>query len=230
VNARTQSFVLLLFGGALLRVATTDTLLRFVRPSARPWAITAGVAILALASWSLARTTHERAAVDPHGHTGATRTAWLILAPVIAILVVAPPALGAYSAARQPATVAKPPDVAFPPLPAGNPTSIKLIDFAVRALWDDGRTLNGRNMALTGFVLRDRSGGFLLSRLVITCCAADARPVDIAIDSNSAVPAQGTWVTVRGTYAGLAPGDDTLPALKAASIAVISQPANPYDD
>ena len=107
---------------------------------------------------------------------------------------------------------------------------MKLIDFAVRALWDDGRTLQGRNVELIGFVLRPRTGGFLLSRLVITCCAADARPVDIAIDSAAAVPAQGTWVTVLGHYAGLAPGDSTLPALSAQAVTLISPPTNPYDD
>ncbi len=37
MTTRTQSFVLLLFGGALLRLASGDALLRYVRPVARPW-------------------------------------------------------------------------------------------------------------------------------------------------------------------------------------------------
>jgi hypothetical protein len=53
VNTRTQSFVLLLFGGALLRLATSDALLHYVRPISRPWVLLAGLAFVGLALWNL---------------------------------------------------------------------------------------------------------------------------------------------------------------------------------
>src|SRR5262249_29899999 len=121
VNSRTQAFVLLLFGGALLRLATTDALLRYVRPVARPWGLLAGAGGGALALWSLIVQSRARTrglddddGVDAHGHRhGASRAAWLVLASVVAILVIAPPALGAYSAKRLPVSSIKPPSRQF---------------------------------------------------------------------------------------------------------------------
>jgi uncharacterized repeat protein (TIGR03943 family) len=230
VNARTQSFVLLLFGGALVRLAVGDELLRYVRPVARPFVLAAGVSILALAVWSIAQS-HRRGIgepIDAHGH-GASHAAWLIIAPVVAILVVAPPALGAYSATRTPVTVAKPTDVAFPSLPSGDPVRLSLIDFAARALWDEGRTIASRTLSLTGFVVHTSAGGFTLARLVITCCAADARPIEIGVLGSGSPPRRDEWVTVTGHYAGVNPSDTTLPLLRATSVRRIGQPSNSYD-
>jgi uncharacterized repeat protein (TIGR03943 family) len=250
VNTRTQSFVLLLFGGALLRLATSDALLRYVRPISRPWVLLAGLAFVGLAGWNLVAAlrgakhndgidahghgvidAHGHGVIDAHGHSGASRAGWLVLAPVVAILVIAPPALGAFSASRVPATVAKPAvDISFPALVGRDPVPLSLIDFATRALWDNGRTLTGRKVALTGFVLRDQTGGFVIARLVITCCAADARPIDVGVESGAPAPPADTWVTVTGTYAGAGGSDGTLPLLTSTGVAVIRAPTNPYDD
>jgi uncharacterized repeat protein (TIGR03943 family) len=252
VNTRTQSFVLLLFGAALCRLATSDALLRYVRPVARPWVLLAGIGMVGLAIWSLVASYRSRTAphtsvttpiasseapldtateaADIHGHRGASRAAWLIVAPVVAVLVVAPPALGAFSAARTPPTVTKPPDIHFPALSGPDPVPLPLIDLATRAIWDDGRTLTGRQLRLTGFVVHGDQGGFLLARLVITCCAADARPIDIEVHTASSFPAAGGWVSVIGRYAGLSPTDTTLPVVRADVVTAVKQPSNPYDD
>jgi uncharacterized repeat protein (TIGR03943 family) len=231
MTARTQAFVLLLFGAALVRLAAGDALLHYVRPAARPYVLAAGIAILALAVWTIgtsARAVDDRAP-DPHRHGAASPTAWLVLAPVVAVLVVVPPALGSYSAARAPATIAKPADISFPPLAPGNPAPVKLVDFATRALWDDGRTLKGRTVSMTGFVLHAGAGRFTLSRLVISCCAADARAVEVGVLSDAPPPATDAWVVVTGTYAGVSPSDATLPLLHATGIRPITQPTNPYE-
>ncbi len=245
MNSRTQSFVLLLFGGALLRLSISDALLRYVRPASRPWVLLASVAFIALALWGLIAyrpgknlppDDEEHCRIEPadetdaHGHSGASRAGWLVLAPVVAILVIAPPALGSFSAARVPATVAKPARSQFAALPDRSPVPLQLIDFAARAVWDDGHTLTGHDVALTGFVLRADSGGFVLSRLVITCCAADARPIDIGVEHSGTAAAVGTWVTVTGRYGGLATDDATLPLLDATAVTVVRPPTNPYDD
>jgi uncharacterized repeat protein (TIGR03943 family) len=240
VNTRTQSFLLLLFGGALLRISTGDLLLRYVRPVARPWVLLAGAGIVALALWSIGSSMRgsrgagddhdEDGDVDAHGHHAVSRAGWLVLAPVIALLVIAPPALGTFSASRVPVSLAKPPDIHFPALTGPSPVSLNLIDFATRALWDAGRTLTKREVSMTGFVLHSYQGGFLLSRLVITCCAADARPIDVGVQAAVPAPPPGTWVTVVGTYSGVSPDDATLPELADATMRVVPQPANPYDD
>jgi uncharacterized repeat protein (TIGR03943 family) len=231
MTTRTQSFVLLLFGGALLRLGTTDALLRFVRPVMRIYVLLAGVVFVGLAICGLLASArnHDAVEVDDHGHGAASKAGWLLLAPVIAILVIAPPALGSYSAARVPATVTKPASSQFAPLPGHDPVTVSMIDYAARAVWDDGRTLTGRTMQLTGFVLRTSAGGFVLSRLVITCCAADARPIEVGVTASGAAPPADTWVTVTGTYGGVI-DNDTLPVIDATKVSAISEPSNPYDD
>jgi uncharacterized repeat protein (TIGR03943 family) len=235
VNTRTQAFVLVVFGGALLRLAMTDALLRYVRPIARPWVLLAGLAFLGLGLWSMLagsrgsdRAGHDEAR-DEHGHHNASRAAWLVLAPVIAILVVAPPALGAFTAKRVPFSEITPPTRHFSTLPSADPVRVSLLDYCSRAAFGGGPTLTGHRIALTGFVLRPEPGGFQIARLVITCCAADALPVVVSVQTPTAPPARDTWVTVTGTYAGMSPSDATVPVLHADTTTPITQPANPYD-
>jgi uncharacterized repeat protein (TIGR03943 family) len=230
VSTRTQAFVLMLFGGALVRLSTGDALLRYVRPLARPWVMTAGLAILGIAVWSLIAAGRGRDAeeIEAHGHHSTAWSDWLILLPVIAIAVIAPPALGAFTARREPVHVSKPSGSVIPSLPKGDPVRISLVDFAVRALWHSGDTLVGRNVELTAFVTDHDRDGFTAARLVITCCAADARPIYVDVFSDAVAPAQDAWVTIDGTFAGVRPRS-TTPLLRATSVQVVGTPANPYD-
>ncbi len=229
MSARCQSFVLLLFGAALIRVAATDVLLRYVRPVARPWVLLAGVGIVIFALWSLAATRPQSPDVDEH--CGTSGVAWLVIAPVIAVVVIAPPALGAYAAARIPVTAPPPSARAFPPLRAdtGGPTPVTLLDFYARAAFDGGATLTGHRIELTGFVLHSDPDGFRIARLVITCCAADARAVVVRIRSPVAAAHPDVWVSVIGEYAGTSPADPAVPVLRADTVTPVSAPDNPYD-
>jgi uncharacterized repeat protein (TIGR03943 family) len=253
MNSRTQALVLLLFGAALLRITSGNALLRFVRPVARPSIFLAGAAIVVLALWTLVAGPrlhddrdhdddhdhdhdrdhdddrdhdHERA----HVHHGAPRATWLITAPILVLLVIAPAALGTFSAARVPAAVPKPSGDHFPALVGHDPVSLSLSDFATRAIWDGGRTLASRQVRVTGFVLRAAPGGFVLSRLAITCCAADARPIDIGVRTLGSIPARGSWVTVTGSYAGVSVTDASQAEIQASSTNAVKPPGNPYDD
>ena len=229
---RTQSLLLLMFGGALLRLATTDALLRYVRPVARPWVLLAGLAMAGLALWSLAARPGDDAHRDGGERYGPSRAGWLVLAPVVAIVVVAPPALGAYSAARIPMSAVAVASRHLPPLRGADPVRMSLLDYFARAAFDAGHTLRGHHVSLTGFVLRREPRGFELARLVITCCAADARPVVVSVltqPGESGVPPPNTWVTLSGTYGGQSASDSTVPVLLAESVSMISQPADPYD-
>jgi uncharacterized repeat protein (TIGR03943 family) len=231
VSTQTQAFVLLLLGGALLRLATTDALLRYVRPVAAPWVLLAGAAMVALALWSLLPSSRRTDGVEPdeHGHHGASRAAWLLLAPVVAIIVVAPPALGAYSARRLPVSAIEAPSRHVSPLTGSDPVRLSLLDYYSRAAFDGGRTLTGHRIALTGFMLRSEPGGFQMARLVITCCAADAQPVVVSVRTPAVAPHRETWVTVTGTFGGMSLSDATVPVLHADAVTPVRSPADPYD-
>ena len=76
MNKKTQCFLLLLFGGALIRIGVGDLLTRYVKPSARPWVITAGIAIVLVAVVGLV------AGRDAARAGSGTRVSWLIFAPI----------------------------------------------------------------------------------------------------------------------------------------------------
>lgn len=118
-----------------------------------------------------------------------------------------------------------------PPLPAGDPVAIGLDEYAIRAVWDDGSTLRGRDVQLVGFVTPDPAGGWILTRMSVSCCAADAVPTKVKPVGGSVpdLPAN-TWVQLTGSYV---PGGGTqstsaVPWVQVSEVQQIPVPANPY--
>jgi uncharacterized repeat protein (TIGR03943 family) len=250
VNRDVGAVILVLVGASVLRITGDGTYLRYVKESLRPWLLASGVLLIVLGLLALvdvwrsvrAEARARRAdaeAVDPHGDDdghghghAAPRAAWLLVLPVAALLVVPPPALGAFTAERQTATTVAPAyDAAVPPLPPGDPVTVTLGDFASRAVWDDGRTLQGRTVQLTGFVSAAPDGGWYLTRLALTCCAADATVTKILpVDARSHPPVN-TWLLVVGQWVpgGGTQSETAIPHLKVVSMDVVPAPANPYE-
>jgi uncharacterized repeat protein (TIGR03943 family) len=138
---------------------------------------------------------------DGHGHHE-PQVGWLLILPVLALLLIGPPALGAYAAGQAGSVLTAQNSASdFPALPAGDPARLTLLDYASRAVFDQGKTFTGRTIELTGFVTEGPDGRPLLARIVLACCAADGRPVKVGLDGTfpTTVPVN-TWVTVVGTY------------------------------
>ncbi len=243
---------MLLFGGAILKASLTDMYLRYVKAGLQPFLIAAGVLLVAAAVMTLwydlrrPRTNaagdpladhhHDEAEDDGHGHKHhEPRVGWLLILPVLGLLLVAPPALGSYAAGQAGTVlVAQNPDTAFPPLPPGDPAPIGLLDYASRAAFDDGKTLAGRTVSLTGFITPGADGAPMLARMVLSCCAADGRPIKIGLagDVPDSVPAD-TWVTAVGTYVARRDKDAVngavVPYLQVATWQETAQPKDPYE-
>jgi uncharacterized repeat protein (TIGR03943 family) len=246
VRREVQAILLVLLGSAVLRISLfSDTYLRYVRAALRPYLIAAGVVVVALGVLAAVAVLRGSPSDDPHGHGDAhdhadahghshahgPRIAWLLALPAVVILLVGPPALGSYTAQHAGNTVAKP-DTAtgFPPLPAGDPLPLKLSEFDVRAAWDTAKPLLGRRVSLLGFVTPKSGGGWYVTRMVISCCAADAVTYKAEV-RGAPMPAAGSWVTVTGVWqpAGGAAASDAVPALNAARVASVPQPRDPYE-
>jgi uncharacterized repeat protein (TIGR03943 family) len=240
----TQAVVLLLFGGAVLRASLTDLYLRYVKEGLRPFLIAAGVLMVAAALatiWYSLRSPADAAGEahghdhddDGHGHHE-PRVGWLLILPVLGLLLVAPPALGSFAAGQAGSVTAAPAgDSDYPPLPAGDPAPVNLLDYASRALFDDGKSLAGRTLRLTGFITPASDGSPMLARMVLTCCAADGRPIKVGMTGQAPmeVPAD-TWVEVTGVYSthrGKDPVNDVAVAyVEVKSWQEVQQPKNPY--
>ncbi len=229
-----QAAVLVIMGAALLRISIGGSYVNYVQTWMRPFLIVAGavfaiLGLLGVAALILSGRTPEQA----HDHH-APRVAWLLLLPVLAIFLIAPPALGSYAASRDEGTVAELHDYAYPPLPDGDPASITLSDYAYGAVWDEGKTLKGRSVELTGFVTPREDGGWYLTRIALACCAADGQAIKVQVRDADDQPADA-WVDVVGTWAGGGDeiggevGGEVLPVLVADEVRRIEAPAEPYE-
>ncbi|TQM06165.1 TIGR03943 family putative permease subunit [Pseudonocardia kunmingensis] len=231
MRRETQHVLLVLLGGALLRIAADDTYLRYVRPSHRWLLLGAGAVIVVLAVVALLRDRAPAPDAHPHGdHGGAERHApWLLLAPVLVIALVAPPALGADAVARAgPRNAVVQASDVFAPLPPGDPVELGVAEFVERAVWDTTGTLHGRKVVLTGFAVR-RGAATELARMTIACCAADARPNRVRLVGDAGDPAPDTWLRVRGVLQEGSAGPDQVPALEVRGVEQVPAPSDPYE-
>ncbi|GGT34208.1 TIGR03943 family putative permease subunit [Streptomyces chromofuscus] len=174
---------------------------------------------------------HERHAGHGHDHSHTPKVAWLLFLPALSLLLYAPPALGAFTASREtPKAVAE--EDHFDPLPATSPLPITLTDFTQRVQQDRERAIEGRTVQMTGFVTPAGDGdGWYLTRLMLSCCAADAQSVKVRIHGVQAPPAD-TWVTLTGTWhpSGTLGTKSAAAALDAHTLKKIPKPTNGYTD
>jgi uncharacterized repeat protein (TIGR03943 family) len=174
-------------------------------------------------------------AVDDHDHHhGESRVGWLLVVPALALLLFAPPAVGAFQANRNGTALSAQADTDYPPLPAGDPVTISLLDYAGRAVFDHGNSLAGRTVRLTGFIIPGAGGHPYLARMIVACCAADARPVKVGLTGEVPVGLkQEQWVQVTGTWLDQADHDavnnELIPYVAVSSLEEIAAPDNQYE-
>jgi uncharacterized repeat protein (TIGR03943 family) len=232
VRRETQHLILLLMGGAVLKISLNGTYARYVKPALGPWLTATGAAAMLLAAALIVASVRKKPAEHEHGHRHSSRMAWLLMVPALVLLFAPPPVLTVDQPAAQ--AQAAPADPApYPPLPPGRP-SLKLIDFVGRALGAPA-TLDGREVSLVGFV-RTLPDGLYLARVFIWCCAADARSAVLKLDVDPArFPAQDfadkQWVRLVGTYVpGSIDNDpEDIPTVRVIDVTPIPQPENPYE-
>ncbi|MEV6614816.1 TIGR03943 family protein [Streptomyces sp. NPDC051051] len=239
MNRQAQSAVLFLLGASLLHAGTTDLYLRYVKASLRPLLLAAGAVLIATAlatAWYEWRATRPKeSATTPrarHSHPE-PRVSWLLVLPLLALILVAPPALGSYSATRAGTALQEP--LAYPALPAADPLRLSVVDYAGRAAYDDGRTLTGRRIRLTGFLALDRDGTPYLVRMALNCCAADAQPVKVGLTGRIPPVLQpDTWLEITGTYTPHRVedpvNDGPIPFIEVTAARPTPAPKDPYDE
>jgi uncharacterized repeat protein (TIGR03943 family) len=248
VNRQAQAAVLFLLGAALLHAGLTDLYLRYVKAGLRPMLLASGVVLIAAAlatvwyEWRAKKEAHadhaghaehaEHAEHAGHAHRE-PRVSWLLVLPLLALILVAPPALGSYSALRAGTALQQP--YGYADLPADGTLRLSLVDYAGRAIYDHGRSLQGRQIKVTGFVALDHSGSPYLVRMALNCCAADAQPVKIGLTGRIPPVLQpDTWLEVTGTYTARRTKDPVnhgpIPYLDVTAARPVPTPQDPYDE
>jgi uncharacterized repeat protein (TIGR03943 family) len=222
----------MLVGAVVLRLTFTDTYRRYVQPGMGRWLTVAGVAVIVVGLVTLVQAVRDVHPPEAHGHDDehahGVGVGWLLLAPIAALLLVAPPTLGTYGVDRAAKVNVRPGKSVFEPLkPRRGGVSMTLLEYVQRSFDHDGKSLGRVPVRLTGFVAGTVSGGFKLARYQIACCAADATPVVLqVVGTSGAPPRNDQWVTVTGTYK---PHGGELPELAATTVAEVPAPEDPYE-
>jgi uncharacterized repeat protein (TIGR03943 family) len=233
-----RATTVLLVGALMVRLWAGGAYARYVRVGMGWWLLVAGVLLVALGLTGVVRALWPRrqavAAQGPadghaHGHGHGDRVGWLLLAPVLALLLVTPPALGSFGVDRSAAVNITSTGRTFDPLPAGGSVvPMSLLEFDERVADHDGASFGSTPVRLTGFVARTADGGgFRIARYQIACCAADAVSAVVRVTGTIGnPPARDRWVTVTGTFQHSA---DAVAELHATSLTEVPAPADPYE-
>jgi uncharacterized repeat protein (TIGR03943 family) len=178
---------------------------------------------------------------DDHGHDHGDGkphrepwVAWLLILPVLGLLLVAPPALGSYAAGQAGTALSSQQISDYPPLPPGDPAKISVLDYASRAVFDKGVSLGDRTVQLTGFIAQGPNGEPILARIILSCCAADGRPIKLGMSGNApAGLATDSWVEVVGKYTDRTVTDpvneETIPYIEVETWTQIDPPKQQYE-
>ncbi|MEU8799091.1 TIGR03943 family protein [Spirillospora sp. NPDC048819] len=239
-----QNLLLIGLGAAVLWITLgSGEYVNYVRPGFRYPLVAAAVALLALGAAGLRREWRDTAKdADGHGHdhSRGPRVAWLLGLPVLAIFVIAPPALGSFTAARDTGRAAPPPAPpgnGFRPLSTtGGPVDMSMGEFIGRAYvaqTGDPASFQGVPVRLTGFVTPGANGrgGWQITRMKIACCAGDAVPFPVKVRGVPQPPAD-SWVRVVGVWEPPGPEDrdrTVVQTLRARSLQKVEKPKNPYE-
>ncbi|MEU7326635.1 TIGR03943 family protein [Streptomyces griseoviridis] len=247
MNRQAQAAVLFLTGAALLHAGCTDLYLRYVKAGLRPMLLLSGAVLMATA---LATAWYEYRAGKEAGTEGGEgagkearserptphrepRISWLLTLPLFALILVAPPALGSYSAMRTGTALQQP--YGYNSLPSKGTLDLSVVDYATRAVYGRGRTIEGRRLRIEGFVALDQAGRPYLVRMALNCCAADAQPVKIALTGTiPPVLRPDKWLKVTGTYTPRTTKDPVnggpIPYFEVTDAKPIPTPSDPYDE
>ena len=121
----------------------------------------------------------------------------------------------------------------FPALPAVDNPSVGMKDMILRALYDADNSVEGVPVTVTGFIAPPGDGytdGYTVARIVISCCAADANPMQLHIAGDPPFPAD-TWVdSVVTVVPNTATMDNGyVPTVTVMSMTPVPQPDDPYE-
>jgi uncharacterized repeat protein (TIGR03943 family) len=217
--------VLLVWGVFLAWMAASNTMARFLGPRTY-WVAWFGAVALLIAGGMTAL--HALRAPGPRIGRADKAGVLLLALPVVLVLAVPNSQLGAQAASRKAVGVGALSSFALAPPASGGKIGLEEIHYAgiSREYADQVGIVEGSEVDLTGFVTHPKNlkdGTFALTRFYISCCAADAVPYSVAIETTEDL-ADDTWLHIKGSLERV--GDAFLVA--PTNIDSIDEPSSPY--
>ncbi|MEU8086604.1 hypothetical protein AB0B57_23715 [Micromonospora sp. NPDC049101] len=94
--------------------------------------------------------------------------------------------------------------------------------------------MGNRRVQVTGFITPGPDGQPILARMILSCCAADGRPVKLGMAGNAPTGlANDTWIQVTGRYTDRVTrdsvNDEEIPYIDIESWRQMTAPKDPYE-
>jgi uncharacterized repeat protein (TIGR03943 family) len=223
-----RGFVLLGWAGFFAYLYFSGEVSRYLGPRTY-WVVPFGTIVLSLAALAHFITLRN---ANPRSFSWREAAGFLVLLlPVLAVLAVPKPDLGALAASRK--TTGGISAGVVRPEPGSN-VEVRFLEINYAEESEEyaqaiGAT-EGSDVELLGFVSKDSGGPegtFGLTRFYVSCCAADAIPYTVSVEGSEAGGGEysnDTWLTVKGTLER--EGKDLVVA--AESITKSEEPDDPY--
>lgn len=235
MNRIGRAAILLGLGAMTARLLSTGGFGWFVQQRMRLPLLAATIVLLVFGAYETVSGNREErddpAAVErPAGPV----VGWLLLLPLLVLLAVAPTSLGAAAADRVEAFTPTEPLSPFEPLDTSSGTvELRVYDFLDRAHRDEARSLEGVTVRLEGLVVNDPSipDGFKLTRFMVSCCAADGIPLQVAVRNAGPPLADDTWVIADVVWRppDVPYREMSVPVVEADAVSVTVAPTTPDD-
>jgi uncharacterized repeat protein (TIGR03943 family) len=243
------SCAVLASGLLALWMGLSDAMLKYLKPSMRPWLVLAGTVLVVVGICGLVYARRREASgrderePDGHEHHHRLGVGWLLTVPVVVTLILGSQSLGAFAAGRA-SSRALPLysfDLeAYAQAQGDDIPTLQLVDVQIGARQRGNREFLARHtVRLEGFVTHNPSlgpGGFVLNRFLVSCCAADAVPIRIAMVDAGRVPAANRWVSVtarleqdHALHAEVNASEVPETTMRVASIEPTDEPSAPYE-
>jgi putative membrane protein len=172
---------------------------------------------------------------DEHDHVPATLNLWIMLIPLlIGLLIPARPLASSTISSKglttAPALISS--QSASRPFETESEQRTVLDWVKLFYFESDLSPYIGQRASVVGFVYFDErlpKGQFFVSRVVISCCAADGYAVGMVVEwPNAASIKQDTWVEVKGPVDKVSFDGRISPFIRADVVESVSQPDQPY--
>ncbi|NES24685.1 MAG: TIGR03943 family protein [Symploca sp. SIO3E6] len=243
-----EMFTLGVWGIVLLKYWQSGELNLLIHPNYFGLIVVTGFALLSIAAWKMLwlikkwrqYTSGKSGTIPTAQHLSLFPPGWssgLLLIIAILGLTIKPKVFASDTAIQrgitESATVTRLQPQAFKPL--SKPEERSLIDWARTInVYPEPDTYTGQPVKVTGFVVHPPelpSKYLLISRFVITCCAADAYPVGLPVKLNvnkDKYPAD-SWIEVEGQMITENLEGERQLTIEASSVKKIDEPDNPYN-
>lgn len=217
---------LLAWAGFFAWLAVSGEMTRYLGPRTY-WVVWFGAVVLGLAAFSN---------LIGYKRWGTGRVSWrdllgaaVLVAPMLAVVAVPSPELGALAASRKAAGVGAIASL-VPPPPSDGEIGLAEIHYASESGEYAAAVgiVEGAPVELVGFVTPAQDGppgAFALTRFYISCCAADAIPYSaIVLPDGSKRYEIDSWLEVTGTLESSDAGYLVVPG----EVTEVPKPKNPY--